>query len=73
MCSHFFSLHPQLFHNLTRSVTGDDRLTIRGFSPYVAEHVALFFFAEVRISEGQPHATLFCSDRSDATNRLTPA
>ncbi|XP_077493076.1 uncharacterized protein LOC144104124 [Amblyomma americanum] len=36
----------ELFLNLSQSVAGDAHIVTRGFSPYVAEHVAFFFFAE---------------------------
>ncbi|KAM7300245.1 uncharacterized protein ISCGN_020809 [Ixodes scapularis] len=44
-----------LFLNITRSLTGDQRLTIRGFSPYLSEHVAMFFFVETSCEPYKDH------------------
>ncbi|XP_070384249.1 uncharacterized protein [Dermacentor albipictus] len=46
----------QLFLNLSQSAATDPYLVARGFAPYVAEHVAFFFYAESSCEPYTNHA-----------------
>ncbi|XP_037524783.2 uncharacterized protein LOC119401859 [Rhipicephalus sanguineus] len=46
----------ELFLNLSQSASTDPHLVARGFSPYNAEHVAFFFYAESSCEPYTNHA-----------------